>query len=291
MVSNAVLDTATKRTVTLTTSAQSPGLVYTVSVSGIRDRTPEQNLIAPGSKVNFFAKPIVNGSFETGLTGWTVTNPDNLEVQSGTPYVPTEGSSLVSFNSGNTDPIGALAQTFPTTVGQAYSLAFDAGAFSPYNKNQQKMLARVEGAGTLFTQDITITGPRNINSRWLPQNFTFVANSSSATVSFSDQSNKTDSDSIDLLLDNVWVTPLATYNLAVTSFPTSGATMTITPADNAGNSGGNAGLIRSYPQGASVTVTAPPTLAGGEFLMWRKNGVDLAGRFPPSPSRWTRTSP
>jgi lysophospholipase L1-like esterase len=276
-VTNAVLDAATKRTVTLTTSAQSPGLVYTVSVSGVRDRTPEQNLIAPGSMVNFFAKPIVNGSFENGLTGWTVTNPDNLEVQSAAPYVPTDGGSLVSFNSGNTAPIGALAQTFPTTVGQAYSLAFDAGAFST-NNNDQIMRARVVGSGTLFTQNITITGPRNSNSRWLPQNFTFVANSSSATVSFTDLSTNTNS--IDLLLDNVRVTPLATYNLAVTSSPASGAAMTIAPADNAGNGGGNSGLIRSYPQGASVTVTAPPTLAGGEFLMWRRNGVDLAGSLP-----------
>jgi lysophospholipase L1-like esterase len=276
-VSNAVLDPATKRTVTLTTSAQSPGLVYTVSVSGVRDRTPEQNLIAPQSMVNFFAKPIVNGSFENGLTGWTVTNPDNLEVQSAAPYVPTDGSSLVSFNSGNTAPIGALAQTFPTTVGQAYSLAFDAGAFST-NNNDQIMRARVVGSGTLFSQNITITGPRNSNSRWLAQNFTFVANSSSATLSFTDLSTNTNS--IDLLLDNVRVTPLATYHLAVTSSPASGAAMAVTPADNAGNAGGNSGLIRSYPQGASVTVTAPPVLAGGAFLMWRKNGVDLVGSLP-----------
>ena len=52
-ISQAALDPVTKRSITLTTSAQAPGRLYTVTVSGVRDRTPAQTLIAPSSTVDF----------------------------------------------------------------------------------------------------------------------------------------------------------------------------------------------------------------------------------------------
>lgn len=275
--SAAMLD-ATKRIVTLTTSPQAPGMEYSISVSGVRDRTPQQTMIAPQSMVNFFAMPLINGSFEDDFNGWTVTNPDHLEIQSGGIYVPTDGSKQVSFNSGQSSPIGKIEQTFPTTAGQSYLLSFDAGVLS-YNSTTQSMLVKVVGAIPPFEETVTIKGPNGGNSTWKPQDFTFVANSSSVTLSFEDVAGN-NTNSTDFLIDHVRVDPESTYNLAVTSTSTSGAGMTISPLDRNGNGNGTAGLIRSYQQGDSVTVTAAPTLAGANFLMWRKNGVDLAGSLP-----------
>ena len=59
-ISAATLDAATKRSVTLTTSAMAAGS-YTVTVSGVRDRTAAANLIPPASTAAFLG-PAVRGA-------------------------------------------------------------------------------------------------------------------------------------------------------------------------------------------------------------------------------------
>ena len=46
---------AGQKTIALTTSAQTPGSVYAVAVSGVRDRSPLANLVLPGASVTFTA--------------------------------------------------------------------------------------------------------------------------------------------------------------------------------------------------------------------------------------------
>jgi len=53
----AVLD-STLRVVTLTTSPQTPSTAYTLTVSGVQDRTPQHNVIAPGTTANFQSGPV-----------------------------------------------------------------------------------------------------------------------------------------------------------------------------------------------------------------------------------------
>jgi lysophospholipase L1-like esterase len=271
-VSNAVLDSATKRTITLTTSPQAAGVDYVVSVSGVRDRTALQTPIALESKVRFTTGAITNGSFEDDYAGWAFSG--NQEIQSLSPYSASDGARLVSFNSGNSSPDGILSRSFSTTAGRTYRLTFDFGLLSG-NNSTQWLGVSVEGATELVSDFLSIQRQGNTLVRWVPATYTFTADSSSTTLTFTDESTATNN--IDLLLDNVRVEAVDMPALAVTSSPYGGVNMSITPVDFASNSGGTTGLIRFYNAGSVVTVTAPPLVQGRNFLNWRRNGVDMPG--------------
>ena len=144
---------------------------------------------------------LVNGSFETSTSGWTASG--NLFVESEALGVATDGISWVAFNAGDETPNGELSQTFSTVPGQSYVVAFDVGTLSYYN-DQQKMRVSVSGAGNpLPAQTITLTGLRNGNIEWESRSYSFVADSMSSTLTFTDVSQATLS--VDLLLDHVRV--------------------------------------------------------------------------------------
>lgn len=271
-VSSAVLDASTKRTVTLTTSPHTPGLVYSLSVSGVKDRTALQTMIAPQSMANFSPSAITNGSFENSYDGWTASG--NQDVKSDSPYDASEGDNLVAFNDGDSTPNGILSQTFATTPGQTYQLAFDCGVLSN-NNNLQWLRVIVQGTTTRVSDTTPIQRVGNAAVTWAPRSYDFTADSSATTLTFTDLSTTTAS--IDLLLDNVRVSAQDTPSLAVTSTPHAGANINISPNDTGGAGNGTAGLIRSYNSGTSVTVTAPAMHAGRNFVKWRKHGVDLPG--------------
>jgi lysophospholipase L1-like esterase len=274
-VTSAVLDAATKRTVTLTTSPQTPGLVYSVSVSGVRDRTALQTMIAPQSMANFSPSATTNGSFENDYDGWTASG--NQGIKSGSPYDASEGDNLVAFNDGDSTPDGVLSQIFATTPGQTYQLAFDCGVLSN-NNNMQRLQVIVQGTTTRVADTTSIQRVGNAAVTWAPRSYVFTADSSTTTLTFTDVSTTTAS--IDLLLDNVRVNAQDTLSLAVTSSPSAGANISISPNDTGGSGNGTTGLIRSYHGGTSVTVTAPAVHAGRNFVKWRKHGVDLPGAGP-----------
>jgi len=154
---------------------------------------------------------LVNGSFELNYTGWTTSG--NQFIESSAPYVASDGTKLVAFNGGQSTPNGVLSQAFATTAGQTYALAFDAGVLA-FNTNSQTLLVSVTGSGSLLAQSITLFGAGGGSTRWTPQNFTFVANSATTTLTFSDQSSSTNN--LDLLLDNVRVTVAASVMAVAT---------------------------------------------------------------------------
>ena len=61
-VLQAELHPITKRSVTLTTSPQSPGAVYTVTVRNVRDRTPEHHMIGAEAACTFQSGPIAEAA-------------------------------------------------------------------------------------------------------------------------------------------------------------------------------------------------------------------------------------
>lgn len=168
----------------------------------VNDGTLNSNVVTVEFPVKMVTSQlIVNGGFESNFTGWTPTG--NQGVQSAGPYMPTEGSQLVAFNDANRLPDGVLAQSFATVVGQTYTLEFDAGVLA-YNANPQAMQVNVTGISNSLSKEISVTAVPTGANRWATQSFTFVADSVSSTLTFSDESAFTDS--IDLLLDNVRVT-------------------------------------------------------------------------------------
>ncbi|MEY4243871.1 MAG: hypothetical protein RLZZ245_1456 [Verrucomicrobiota bacterium] len=139
----------------------------------------------------------VNGSFETDLTNWSAVG--NLAVVSKAPYIGSDGDNLIAFNAGNKIANGTLSRRIITTRDTIYTLMFDVGVLA-YNTGSQTMRVEVFGENNLLSQSISITGTGE-GIRWLPQQFTFVADGTTATVSFTDISKTTNN--IDLLLDNV----------------------------------------------------------------------------------------
>ncbi len=163
-----------------------------------RDGSLDSNVVTVSLNVQSLS--VLNGSFESDLSGWT--NTGNLSVQTAAPYAATDGLKLVALNQGNTAPNGYLSQTFPTIVGRGYTLSFDAGVLA-YNTSPQSLQVTVTGVGSLLSQTITIYGLGGGSNRWLSQSFTFVADGSTATLGFRDVSASTGN--LDLLLDNVRV--------------------------------------------------------------------------------------
>lgn len=274
-VLSASLDMPTKRTVTLATNALPSGIIDTVSITGVRDRTAARLPIAPGTMAAFSIDAATNGGFEQQLKGWTAAG--NVETKSGTPYTSTEGANMAAFNSNESTPNGTLTQSFATTPGQSYELSFDAGAFG-YNTNEQKLSVTVTGSGGLVSDIVAIRAPGSGGTRWIPRSYTFTANSTTSTLVLRDVS--TTSGSIDLMLDRVRVGAREARTLAVASSPDAGANVLVSATDLLGNQDGATGLLRHYSDKSVVTLTAPRTHAGNSFLRWQRHGVDLTGSLP-----------
>jgi glucose/arabinose dehydrogenase len=147
---------------------------------------------------------LTNGSFESNFTGWTVTG--NAFIETTPYYTATDGMKLASFNGTSTSdvsPTGVLSQTITTVPGTTYTLAFDMGATGAAAL-PQILRVTVDGTGNLLAQDVTKTSNGTFTSQWTANSFTFVANSTTATLTFRDISTVTVG--VDALLDNVRVT-------------------------------------------------------------------------------------
>jgi hypothetical protein len=146
---------------------------------------------------------LLNGSFEYGSAAWlfegtyvsTSTNP---------AYGVTDGTQLAHFNWGQQQPNGTIAQTIQTTPGMEYTVAFDVGAFSLMNHNEQSMQITAQGKSRLLTQSVVVSA-NGKGGTYTRHSFTFRADDTATTIAFHDTSMTTMN--VDLLLDNVMVTP------------------------------------------------------------------------------------
>jgi len=137
---------------------------------------------------------------DPSLTGWTVTN-GSVETDL---TIPTFGAPTGSCNPQNLDldgnSAGTITQSFATVIGQTYSLAFD------YSNNIYASSASATVSvtdSTLTPLVITHSGATYGSLNWQYFNGTFVATSTSATLTFA--SNDPASDTCGILLDNVSV--------------------------------------------------------------------------------------
>ncbi len=235
-ISAASLD-PTKRIITLTTSTQTAGEIYTLTVSGVRDRTAQQTLIAPQSKVMSNPYTFSNGSFESDYAGWTATGNQEIASKLWFPYHYTtnHGDKLVAFNTGMNSPNGVLTRSFPTKVGQTYLLSFNLGIITyQYFDVTQRLNVNVLGSNTRLDATSTVSTQYGTGGDpavfWTPKSHEFTANSTTTTLTFTDSSFFGESLSTDMLLDNVKIARSGVY-LAVTSTPNAGAGISISPND------------------------------------------------------------
>ena len=265
----AELDTATKTVITLSTSEQTSGVSYTIAISGVKDRTPQANPIATGSTVTFIADAVANGSFENALSNWKRSG--NVQVVSEAPYSATDGQKLAVFNSNQSNPGGVLSQSFTTSVGALYSLSFEAGAIGVIS--QQRLGLDIFGKSSLVSETISIAGLGGSSTRWLPKTYGFIANSTSTTLSFTDRSLS--GENIDLVLDNVRLVRQVARTLIVSSTPSVGIGVSLSPSDINGSGSGSTNITRQYISGTIITLTAPLSVGKDSFIKWKRNGEDF----------------
>jgi lysophospholipase L1-like esterase len=268
-ISAATLDAGSKRVITLTTSPLVPETVRTLSVTGVRDRTPANLLIAPGSTATFASPYVANGGFEFDFVGWNVTGSAQIVADVERYY--KEGRRTVVFNGGNGSPNGILSQSLATEPGQTYHLRLSVGVLA-FNTAQQRLQCALVGAGPLVTETVSIEGQGSGKVTWVSREFLFVADSATTTLTLRDTSTSTQS--IDLLLDDVRIERVIPRSLSVQSSPESGVTIAVSPSDNDGAGAGNTPFSREYSNGSSVTLTAPALASGRTFQKWVRNGAD-----------------
>ncbi len=168
---------------------------------------------------NLFA---ASGSFEIGdlvegasfeqfeLDEWTVTGaPVAINASLQPAFSSTDGLRLAVFNPAGDDFEGTISQTFTTVPGTLYRLQFDVGIIvSPtWAPRRQRMNIEVAGDGTLIGESVSLTGFEG-PAQWTPRRYSFIANSTTTTLTFSDLSGPLTSPSAqfsDLLLDHVRV--------------------------------------------------------------------------------------
>ena len=146
---------------------------------------------------------LTNGSFEDGLTGWTVNPFSGGTIVTSGVEGSSDGTSAAIFNGG--DQLGGtLSQTFSTTIGTEYRLEFDFGVYSgSYPGSNLTLQVDLNGVGSLLSTAVTYSAssPTQFNG----SSFNFTADSSSTTLLFTDFTSASETISVDSVLDNVSV--------------------------------------------------------------------------------------
>ena len=146
------------------------------------------------------ANVLVNGDFESGLTGWSLTGVAGI---AGTPYFgggsfAANGALMAVFNQGEQQASGVLSQSFATVAGHTYHVNFDYGT---NNGNWQQINAVVAAQDHSVLSSGYYAAPGPALQAF---GFDFVATSGMSTLTFNDVPGNW-TYSTDGLLDNVVV--------------------------------------------------------------------------------------
>ena len=119
---------------------------------------------------------ISNGDFSNGLAGWTFAGR----------VVETDGAAR--FGGGNTPTDGVLSQTFATIPGETYEVSFD---YDSTNQNREQTIqaVSVDGGGSNIRGEVVASTSTVRGQEVLT--FSFVADSTTSTLTFTDTSEST----------------------------------------------------------------------------------------------------
>lgn len=176
------------------------GLAITILILAA-GQTRAGNLIINGD----FSVPDAGGNYtivnagDTSLTGWTVVS-GSVETDSTLPVfgAPTASGNPQNLDLDGNNP-GTMSQSFSTSVGQTYSLDF----FYSNNIYGSGGAATVSVTGSSLSESISHSGATYGSLNWSSFAETFVATSTTATLTFA--STDVPSSSTGILLDNVSV--------------------------------------------------------------------------------------
>jgi len=128
---------------------------------------------------------VVNGSFESGSSGWQLFAGPSIEVQVGQAGNPYSGTKLVELDS---TAVSGIYQDLPTQVGRTYKLTF---AFSPRPGVEDNKL-NVRWGDTVVAQ-LAKSGAGLSNTQWQIYTYDLKATSPSTRLSFDDLNERSDS--------------------------------------------------------------------------------------------------
>ena len=137
---------------------------------------------------------VTNGTFNTNISGWTTSGTVAL------------GSNALAFGSSNAVGPHTASQTITTVAGQTYELSFqykdDSGA------RNQSLVVTANGSANLLTTPQLVTSVSGTS--YVTYNYTFVADSSSTAITFTDTSDSSGlttngTTSVDSFVDNISV--------------------------------------------------------------------------------------
>jgi hypothetical protein len=159
----------------------------------------------PVSGIPVTAMFVRNGGFEENLDKWTATG----NVIPGTLAAASGDAKVARFSGLNKPNTGVLKQSFATTPGVTYQLAFDVAVESINNTNPQKLRTTILGSRTLASDDLTLSGRADASIVWSARTLDFTADSTRTEITFADISTFTSN--VDILIDRVRIidpTPL-----------------------------------------------------------------------------------
>jgi len=128
---------------------------------------------------------LINGPDSASIPGWSVAAGGSIELVGSGTWAASSGKYSLALD-GNSP--GAVAQTFATTAGQAYTLNFDlAGDYrhSCNGSNVKTVLVTAGATSQRYTFDTT--GKSASNMGWVTNALSFTAAASSTTLTFASQ--------------------------------------------------------------------------------------------------------
>ena len=153
---------------------------------------------------------LIDGNFDTStpntigtVSGWDVTG--NVAAVGNQGF--TSSSLAAALSVGDNTENDMLSQTFTTTIGQTYTLDFDAGVYGKPTAGALSLQIQITGTTSLF--DTTVQPPNNNDFNPAPfdhYSYMFTADSASTTLTFTDHG--LGNASADVMVDTVSVAPI-----------------------------------------------------------------------------------
>ena len=207
----------------------------------------------PGTEVTLTAPAINNGK---NFQKWLVDNADR-----------TGRTITVTMDSDHTAQAVYQASTYTLTV-QSSPDSDVPITVNPNDNNGQgsgnTQLFRTYNYGTIAN----LTAPASHNGKNFVKWLINGVEDTNRTIQVTMNKNHT--------AQAVFQSP--TYTLTVQSSPYIGVGITVSPTDNNGNGDGNTNFTRNYDSGKAVSLTAPSSFSGADFIKWAVDGKEYSNR-------------
>jgi len=194
-----------------TIPSASNGLTYSSALNIGADATLRAVAIKSGSPdsvvsvSDYRISKVGNGSFENGLTGWTV-GPTGTSPVVNDSEGSSDGDYAVIFGAANATSTASLSQTIDTVAGGNYEVSFRFGAFGASGQDQALRLSIYDGSNFIQSINLALQADGSYspaNTVFYTYRSTFTARGSSTTLVFEDRTTASNSLGCDGVLDKV----------------------------------------------------------------------------------------